>query len=170
MEHASRTKFDRATRGLVAGALGGIVGGGAKLLGEAIFPPRYPGEPIPPAVAVSRALNWLTGSPLLPEHTTLAIQSFHWSLSIGMAAVYGVLVEFFPRIRIGYGVGFGFAVLLMTHETSIPLLGLSLPWKQIPLKEHLSEIFTHALYGVGVELTRRWVRNHLFSPDPKMLA
>ena len=28
---------------------------GAKLLGELIFPPRYPGEPVPPVVAVSRA-------------------------------------------------------------------------------------------------------------------
>jgi putative membrane protein len=170
MSYLRKETFDRITRGFVAGAIGGVVGGAMKLVGEAIFPPRSPGEPIPPAVAVSKLLKFLSGSPLRPEHTTLAVQGFHWSLSIGMAAVYGVLAEFFPIARIGYGLGFGMFVLLITHETTLPLLGLSLPWKQIPLKEHLSEIVTHAMYGVSVELVRSAVRNHAFTPEPKMLA
>ena len=169
MNYSRRGTFDRATRGLVAGALGGVVGAAAKLVGEMIFPPRYPGEPIPPAVAVSRLLKYLTGSPLLPEHTTLAVQSFHWSFSIGTAAIYGLVAEFVPFVKIGYGIGFGLVVLLLTHETTLPYFGFSLPWKEIPLKEHLSEIFTHALFGVAVELTRRAVRDHLFTPEPKML-
>ncbi len=162
--------FDRATRGLVAGAAGGVVGAGMKLVGELIFPPRAPGEPIPPAVAVSRLLETLSGSPLRPEHTTLAVQSFHWSFSIGLSAIYGVVAEFFPIARIGYGLGFGFVLLLLTHETTLPYFGLSIPWTAIPLKEHLSEIFTHAIFGVSVELTRRFVRNHLFSPGSPALS
>lgn len=146
------------TRGLIAGGCGGVVGAGAKLLGELIFPPRFPGEPIPPAVAVSRLLTYMSGSPLLPERMTLAIQGFHWSLSIGMAALYGAIVEIYPKAKVGYGIGFGLVVLLLTHETTLPLLGFSLPWSEIPLKEHLSEIFTHALYGVSVEMIRRMVR------------
>jgi putative membrane protein len=155
------SRFDLLMRGLVAGACGGVAGAGVKLLGEAIFPPRFPGEPIPPAVAVSKALEFMSGAPLLPERMTLAVQTFHWSFSIGAAAVYGVVVEIFPKAKIGYGIGFGLVLLLLTHETTLPLLGLSLPWSQIPLKEHLSEIFTHSLFGVAVELVRRVVRSFL---------
>jgi uncharacterized membrane protein YagU involved in acid resistance len=57
----------------------------------------------------------------------------------------------------------------MTHETTLPYLGFSLPWKQIPLKEHLGDMFTHALYGIGVELVRRLIRNRVFRPAPSEL-
>jgi putative membrane protein len=150
--------FDLITRGLVAGGLGGVVGAGTKLLGELVFPPRFPGEPIPPAVAVSRLLEFMSGNPLLPEKMTLAVQSFHWSFSIGAAAIYGAVVEVFPKAQIGWGLGFGMVLLLLTHETTLPFCGFSLPWSQIPLTEHLSEILTHALYGVSVELIRRTAR------------
>lgn len=155
-------KFDLLTRGAIAGGCGGLVGAGTKLLGELIFPPRAPGEPIPPAVAVSRLLQWMSGSPLLPEKMTFAVQSFHWSFSIAVAALYGALVEIFPKAKAGYGLAFGMVLLLLTHETLLPWAGLSLPWSEIPLKEHLSEIFTHAIFGVSVELTRRLLRPLLF--------
>ena len=160
------TKFDLLMRGLVSGACGGIAGGGAKLLGELIFPPRFPGEPVPPAVAVSKVLEFMSGSPLLPERMTLAVQGFHWTLSIGAAAIYGLVVEVFPKAKIGYGIGFGLVLLLLTHETTLPLLGLSLPWTQIPLKEHISEIFTHSLFGLAVEFVRRIVRSFFFGDEP----
>jgi putative membrane protein len=156
------SRFDLLTRGLIAGGCGGAVGAGTKLLGELIFPPRAPGEPIPPAVAVSRFLESMSGSPLLPEKVTLAVQGFHWGFSIGVAALYGAIVEIFPKAKFGYGIGFGMVVLLLTHETMLPFFGLSLPWSQIPLKEHLSEIFTHAIYGVSTEIVRRLVRPALF--------
>jgi putative membrane protein len=105
----------------------------------------------------------MSGSPLLPEKMTLAVQSFHWSFSIGAAAIYGAIVEVFPKAQIGWGLGFGMVLLLLTHETALPFFGFSLPWSQIPLTEHLSEIFTHALYGVSVELIRRTARPFLNS-------
>jgi putative membrane protein len=106
----------------------------------------------------------MSGSPLLPERMTLAVQAFHWSFSIGVAALYGAIVELYPKASIGYGIGFGMVLLLLTHETMLPFFGLSLPWAQIPLKEHLSEIFTHALFGLSVEFTRRLVRPLFFGP------
>ena len=105
-----------------------------KLVGEVIFPPRSPGEPIPPAVAVSRLLKALTGHPLLPEHTTLAVQSFHWSFSIVTGAIYGVVAEFVPFVRIGYGAGFGLIVLLLTHETNAPVFRLFDSLERNPFK------------------------------------
>ncbi len=152
------SKLDLITRGLIAGACGGVAGAGMKLVGELIFPPRMPGEPIPPAVMVSRLVQYLSGSPLAPERVTLAVQSFHWGFSIAVSALYGAIVEIFPRAKVGYGIGFGLLLLLLTHETTLPYFGFSLPWSEIPLKEHLSEIFTHAIFGISVEVVRRSVR------------
>ena len=160
------TVIDRVARGIIAGAAGGLVGAGTKLLGEAIFPPRAPGEPVPPAVAVSRLVEWLSGNPLLKDKEMLATQAFHWTFSIGAGLVYGALVEVFPRARIGRGVGFGLALCLATHETLLPLLGFSLPFGEIPLKEHLSELLTHALYGFTVEEVRRFLRRRVVDAYP----
>lgn len=150
--------FDRVTRGVVAGGCGGLVAAGMKLLGEVIFPPRGPAEPIPPAVMVSRLLEYFSGDPLLPERMTLAVQSLHWSFSLAVCACYGAIVEIFPRAKIAYGLGFGMVLLLLTHETALPYFGFSQPWSEIPLKGHLSEIFTHAIFGVSAEMVRRLVR------------
>ena len=153
-----RAIFDLLTRALIAGSCGGIVGAGVKLLGEVIFPARGPDEPIPPAVMVSRLLEYFSGHPLLPEKITLAVQSLHWSFSIAVCALYGAVVEIFPKAKIGCGLGFGMVLLLLTHETTLPWFGFSQPWSEIPLKGHLSEIFTHALFGISAEMTRRLVR------------
>lgn len=49
-------------------------------------------------------------------------------------------------------------LLLLTHEPAVPFFGFSQPWSEIPLKGHLSEIFTHAIFGVSAEMARRLVR------------
>ena len=89
---------------------------------------------------------------------TLAVQGLHWSFSLAVGALYGAIAEFFPRARIGFGIGFGMVLLLLTHETTLPWFGFSQPWSEIPLKGHLSEIFTHAIFGASVEMVRRLVR------------
>lgn len=160
---ASEPLLDRAARGLLAGALGGLVGAGMKLVGEAVFPPRMPGEPVPPAVMVSRVVEFLSGNPLLPSKELLATQVFHWTFSIAVGALYGMLAERFPRVTLGRGVVFGLVLCLATHETLLPALGFSIPWGQMPLKEHLSELSTHALFGFCVELVRRMMRRHVWS-------
>ena len=87
--------LDRMHRGVIAGGCGGLVAAGMKLLGEVIFPPRGPGEPIPPEVMVSRLLEYFSGHPLLPERMTLAVQSVHWTFSLCVCACYGAIVEIF---------------------------------------------------------------------------
>ena len=146
-------------RGMIAGGIGGLMAGGAKILGEVIYPPRQPGDPIPPEVMVSRATEYLSGSPLQAEHATLAIQSVHWLFSLGVGMTYGLIVEFWGKAAAFYGLAFGMVLLILTHETTLPLLGLSNSWAEMPLQEHLSEIFTHAIFGVVAEMTRRLLRN-----------
>lgn len=139
--------------GLLAGFIGGIAGAGAKLIGEAIYPPRIHGEEPPPAVLAER----LAGHPLSDGEKTVATQIFHWSTSAAIGAIYGAVAEVAPIVTIGHGVGFGVVVMLATHESTLPLLGLDDSPARQPLRKHTSELATHALFGFVVELVRRWL-------------
>lgn len=76
-------------------------------------------------MAVSKLLQAMSGHPLLPEQTTLAVQAF-----IGASALQPLafmVVELYPKAKAGYGACFGLALLLLTHESTLPYFGLSLP-------------------------------------------
>lgn len=141
-------------QGLIAGFLGGIAGSGAKLAGELVYPPRTQGQEAPPAVLAEK----LAGHPLNKHQKTIATQVFHWTTGSLAGAIYGGVAEILPIATVGYGVGFGIVVLLLTHESALPLLGLDKPPLQQPLREQSSEVATHALYGFVVEVVRRWWR------------
>lgn len=148
------------TKALLAGLLGGVAGSAAKLIGEAIYPPRTQGQEPPPAVLAEK----IAGHSLSKGQKTAATQLFHWTTGTAMGGVYGMAAEFLPVVTAGYGVAFGIAVMLGTHESTLPLLGLDKPPTQQPLREHSSELATHALYGFAVEfvrrrLMRRWCPN-----------
>ncbi len=140
-------------RGLLAGALGGLAGSAAKLAGELIYPPRTPGQEPPPAVLAEK----LARHPLAKSQQALATQVFHWTFGAGIGAVYGVSAEVVPIVTLAYGVAFGEVVLLLTHESTLPMLGLDRPPARQPLREHASEALTHAMYGAATEAVRRWL-------------
>ena len=149
-------------KGLLAGALGGLAGGVSKLAGELIYPPRTQGQLPPPAVLAEK----VAGHPLSKPVQTAATQVFHWTFSVGVGALYGAAAEYAPLVTIGYGVVFGEVVLLATHESVLPLLGLNEPPLQQPAREQKSEMITHAMYGLTVEavrsmLMRRWRQRSL---------
>ena len=138
-------------QGIVAGFLGGIAGSAAKLAGEGVYPPRTMGQEPPPAVLAEK----VAGHPLTAGQKTAATQTFHWTLGSGMGAAYGLAAEFVPQVTFGYGAAFGIAVLLGTHESILPLLGLNEPPTKQPFREQSSEVVTHTMYGVATELVRR---------------
>lgn len=80
---------------------------------------------------------------------------FHWTFGSGLGAAYGVAAEFVPSVTVLHGVAFGWTVLLGTHESVLPALGLVEPPLHQPLREQTSEIATHALYGFVTEMVRR---------------
>ena len=140
-------------KGVLAGALGGLGGGVSKLVGELIYPPRTQGQEPPPAILAEK----IAGHPLSKPLQTTATQVFHWTFSVGIGAVYGAAAEFAPLVTSGYGIVFGEVVLLTTHESTLPLLGLNEPPLEQPAREQKSEILTHAMYGLTVEAVRRFL-------------
>ena len=162
-----QTKSSRMlAKGLLAGFIGGVAGCGAKLIGEAIYPPRTQGQESPPAVLAEK----LAGHALSKGKKTAATQTFHWGTGSAIGAVYGAAAELVPMVTIGYGVGFGIVVMLATHESTLPLLGLDKPPTQQPLREHTSELATHAFYGFTVEFIRRWLMRRWRRPALDSMA
>lgn len=144
-------------KGLLAGALGGLVGSGAKIVGELVYPPRTQGQTPPPVILAER----LAGHPLSKPQQTASSQAIHFVFGAASGAIYGVAAEFAPIVTAGYGSAFGVVLQLFTHESLVPSVGLDVPpWRQ-PLREHTSELFTHILYGVATEATRRAIRKRI---------
>jgi putative membrane protein len=140
--------------GLLAGLIGGLVGSAAKVVGEMIYNPRTEGQVSPPVVLAER----LAGRSLSKKEQSIAENGIHYFFGGATGAVYGAAAEFVPVVTAGYGAAFGVVLQLLTHETLVPAAGLDKPAPQQPAREHLSEMFTHILYGVSTEAVRRVLR------------
>ncbi len=158
--------FQRATRnavvaGLFAGAVGGIAGSAAKIVGEAIYEPRTQGQVPPPVLLAER----IAGHPLDHTQQIVATQVIHFVFGAFSGGVYGGFAEVAPIVTAGYGSAFGVVLQLFTHESLVPALGLDVGPLQQPLREHASEFFSHILYGLATEAVRRAVRRRI-GPQP----
>ena len=144
-------------RGAVAGLLGGLAGSAAKMLGEAVFPPRIQGQTPPPVVLAEK----VAGHPLRKGERKAAMQGIHWAFGPLAGAVYGALVEYEPQLTAKNGIAFGLGLNAMTHEKALPMLGLAAPADEQSAQERWSEVATHALYGVVTESVRRLLRGRV---------
>lgn len=144
-------------KGLLAGLLGGLAGSVAKIAGEMLYNPRTEGQVPPPVVLARRVV----GHPLSHAQELVAMNAIHFTFGAATGAIYGAAAEVAPIVTAGYGSVFGIVLQLCTHETLVPAAGLDKPAPQQPAREHLSELFTHVLYGVATEAVRRIVRKKL---------
>ncbi len=133
------------------------MGSAAKIAGEVIYNPRTQGQTSPPVVLAQKVL----GHPLHKHQQSITEQSIHYVFGGATGAIYGAAAEFAPVVTIGFGAAFGVVLQLLTHETLVPAAGLDVPASQQPAREHLSELFTHILYGATTEVVRRVVRRKL---------
>jgi len=85
----------------------------------------------------------------------------HYAFGASSAAVYGALLEVYPWMSFGYGMGFGTAVWLGADEGTVPAIGLSTGPSQQPPSVHLTSFGTHLAYGLTSEFARRQVRRLL---------
>jgi putative membrane protein len=161
--HTSAVSLDQTKdthsllKGLLAGAIGGLVATGAKTLAEKVYPPRVHGEPEPPEVMAEK----VAGQPLDHETKTIASESIHWVFGIAAGAFYGVLAELYPAITAKSGATFGLTLMSLTHEGALPALGLAEPPQDQTFRERTSEGATHMVYGVVTEKVRSLVRGAL---------
>lgn len=144
-------------KGALAGLIGGLVGAGAKVVVEKVFPPRVQGQTPPPVALVEQ----VAGRPLAEDQQAVATQSIHWAFGALAGAVYGAMVEVEPPVGAWKGAAFGLTLNKLTHESLLPRLGLAAPKEEQPAQERISEWVSHAVYGVFTEAVRRAVRRGL---------
>ncbi len=144
-------------KGFIAGALGGLMGAAAKAAGEAVYPPRTQGQIPPPAVL----LNRMSASPLSEGTEEASVRAIHWGFGALAGGVYGALAEYQPVVTGRLGANFGLTLCGITHVSALPMMGLTETPENQPAREHVSELVTHAIYGVTTEIVRRLARKAL---------
>jgi putative membrane protein len=152
-----KTRKRSIVRGALAGLIGGIAGSGAKMVAEAVLPPRVNGQTSPPVALVERA----AGHPLSGAERDVAEQAIHWTFGALAGAVYGAAVEISPAAAAWRGAAFGLMLNRLTHRRLLSKMGLAVPVEFQSTQERQSEWVTHAVYGVVTDAVRRGVRKGL---------
>jgi putative membrane protein len=144
-------------KGLLAGAIAGLVATAAKTAAEKFYPPRVHGEPEPPEELAER----IAGHRLDRDTKQAAREAIHWGFGIAAGAAYGALAEFYPAATAKEGATFGLTLMALTHESLLPEMGLTAELDVQTTRERTSEAATHVLYGVVAERVRAFVRGML---------
>jgi putative membrane protein len=148
---------------MLAGTIGGLIGGWFKLGWEVIWPPRALDRIPEPAVLIT-----------MFTHTPTADWAgfiIHFTFSILSGMAYGVMVEFFPIVALWMGIGFGLGIWIIFHLMVMPMIGLTPPTWLLPWNEQGSEFFGHIGWGfvIGVfyeDFRRRFVKQ---VADPRII-
>ncbi|GAB2766680.1 DUF1440 domain-containing protein [Rhabdobacter roseus] len=152
-------------KGLLAGAIAGLVGTAVKTLWEEFAPARPEDTTSPPLVLADRVKEQTVGGPVPESSKPIVEQSIHWAFGTGIGALYGAVAELVPQAQKGAGSPLGLALYGATHGSVLPMLNAE-PWPlQRPAKFVSSEFSGHILYGLAVEITRRKVRELLDDRD-----
>ncbi len=158
LDKVEKRKPERSLlKGAAAGLIGGLVGAGAKVLAEKIFPPREPGRVSPGVALVERA----AGHALTDEQRRVTESAINWGFGAAAGAVYGAMVEEEPTLGAWKGAAFGLALNRITHEAVLPKLGVVPRKNEQAAQERISEWITHAIFGVVTDVVRRGVRKTL---------
>jgi uncharacterized membrane protein YagU involved in acid resistance len=100
--------------------------------------------------------SFLIGRCLTREELRFAAPLMHYSFGAALGAVYGAYSE--RRRTHASGAGFGTTVWLAADEIAMPLLGLSDATTRRPLEMHLQSLFAHLVFGAVTEMARRVIR------------
>lgn len=148
-------------KGVLAGAIAGLVGTAVKTAWEAYIPARPANRDSPPVVLGDRVKEEVANEDLTRSEKPVVEQSIHWAFGTGIGAAYGGLVEALPKTQKGMGGLLGTALYGVTHGSVLPMMNTE-PWPlNQPLKFAGSEFASHIAYGFVVEFTRRYVRKWL---------
>jgi putative membrane protein len=85
----------------------------------------------------------------------------HYATGVLAGMGYGVLSDFKPRTRAGFGSAFGSVLFVGADEIAVPLAGLSKGPKEYPVKTHVYALLSHLVFGSALEATRLGTRKAL---------
>ncbi|MEH3107027.1 MAG: DUF1440 domain-containing protein [Sphingomonas fennica] len=160
MTEQTDTTATRLLRGIVAGAVAGIVASyamdGFQAAAAALVPDDGGSEPATEQAA-DAAARAVTGRDLADDAKPLGGQAIHYLFGAGLGIAYGVAAEFRPSVTAGYGTAYALGTATLFDEAAVPALGLGpAPWRT-DASGHAYSYLSHLVFGGTSELVRRQV-------------
>lgn len=150
-----------ATRGILAGFIGGLAGSAIKSTVERFLQVRKIDEKSAQIKVMDQLAVKFTGTPIKLQNEGIVEQLVNIPLGATVGAVYGYGKRDKEVTNILDGVILGGTTWASTHETSLPLMGLDRSPEKIPLKTQLNELAAHVIFGVTTEVVRGFVDEKL---------
>lgn len=158
------TRRSNIVRDLVYGGVGGVAG--TLLIGpvttalQKLEPEekkereRQLNKETPTAVLAERLITFAGAKPTDHRKHTLS-RLIHLSYGISWGAIYGVLRNRAPWVRVAFALPFGIGFALIGDELMNSLMGLTPPPKAYPLEAHLRSLVGHIAFAAATESTFR---------------
>lgn len=149
-----RKRTRSIAKGAVAGLIGGIIATAVKSAVEKAYPPQPHSEPKPSALLDRK----IVGHELSVRQKRIAQKALHWGFGATAGTAYGALAEYYPAATSKQGASFGMALVAITHDSTLPILGhVAKPDTQTK-RERTSELASNIAYGIVTETVRSIVR------------
>jgi uncharacterized membrane protein YagU involved in acid resistance len=151
------SKGPRPFLGLLAGVAAGLVASAAMAAFQAQAQKLLPddGDEDPATVkAADVASEAVIGDPVPEPYREQAGQMVHYITGAVIGGIYGVLTEYRPEARSGFGGAYGIATAALLDEVAVPAAGLGPAPEETPLEEHAYGAASHLVYGVVLEGVR----------------
>ncbi len=154
-------RIPRPFRGLAAGIAGGLIASFAmnqfQKAWSAVLPPPS-GDPPATVKAANKASRAATGEPVDDANEKAAGNAVHYLFGGAVGAAYGLLAEYLPSVRAGFGTAFGLASATLFDEVAVPAAGLAEGPDETPAATHTYGYASHLVFGGVTEGVRRLVR------------
>lgn len=150
-----------ASRGILAGFIGGLAGSALKATVERFLQVRKIDEKSAQIKVMDQLSTKLTGAPIKLENEGIVEQLVNIPLGATVGAVYGYGKRDDTEVNILDGAILGGTTWATTHETRLPLLGLDKGPNKIPLKTQAHELIAHLIFGITTEAIRGLVNEKL---------
>ena len=98
---------------------------------------------------------------LSPTEKKIAGPVVHYGYGALVGALYGGLSEVIPTVGVGLGIPYAALLWLAGSEAAVPALGLAQAPTKVPAEKHATNVATHFVYGLTLDVTRRIFRRLL---------
>jgi putative membrane protein len=113
----------------------------------------------PATVKAAEAITKKVAGHKLPENKKeMAGSIVHYAFGTANGVLYGVLSEYVPQARFGYGTLFGIGLWAAADEIAVPAFGLAKLPTENPPEEHLRGLASHLVYGLATDVVASGVR------------
>lgn len=144
--------------GLAAGIAAGLVAAAAMSAFQSQAAKLLPddgGDADPATVkAADKVAKAVTGKKVPEAQREAAGETVHYIVGAVIGGIYGVITEYQPDARAGFGSAFGVATAALLDEGAVPALDLGPAPDDTPAETHVYGVASHLVFGVVLEGVR----------------